>query len=323
MEEETKNFLHECGFTVKRLAPRQYVARIPQIPYLEVWLQRSADMVRKVRDGDVDLAIVGLNTVAEFCGETDNLVTIHEDLGYCRCRLGVAVPESWTDINTMADIARLAAERSPDQPLRIVSKYERLATPFLEKHHIQPYRLLYEDGALEASPQMGTADFIIDLVETGVTLRENRLKEIADGKMLDSQAVFIGHRPSLIKRPEVLAAAHEMLERFEAHLRAKGNFSVVANMRGTSPEEVAKKVFSQPDLGGLQGPTISSVYLREASETNWYAISIVVRQDHLYRVIEQLRQIGGSGVLVLPIMYIFDEEPPRWQKLLAELASQR
>ncbi len=319
IEEDTKTFLRECGFTTKRLTARQYIAKIPEISHLEVWFQRSADVVRKVRDGDVDLGIVGFNTVAEYRGDSDSVVTIHDDLGYGHCHLAIAVPEDWTNVNSIKELAQLAHERSTTRPLRVVSKYQRQTTAFLDKNHVQPYRLLYADGALEAGPQMGTADFIVDLVETGVTLSENRLKEIEGGKMLDSQVVFIGYRQALQERPEVLAAAHEMLERFEAHLRAKNNFSVVANMRGTSPEEIAQKLFSQTDLGGLQGPTISSVYLREDGKTNWYAISIVVHQDRLYQAIEQLRYIGGSGVLVLPIMYIFDEEPPRWRKLLETL----
>jgi ATP phosphoribosyltransferase len=131
--------------------------------------------------------------------------------------------------------------------------------------------------------------------------------------------MLIGNRTALATRPAVLATAREMLERFEAHLRAIDHHTVIANMRGQSADVVARNVFSQPDLGGLQGPTISPVYLREATGTNWYAISIVVRKDRLHRAIEQLRRIGGSGVLVLPITYIYEEEPPRWRKLLETL----
>jgi ATP phosphoribosyltransferase len=69
----------------------------------------------------------------------------------------------------------------------------------------------------------------------------------------------------------------------------------------------------------LQGPTISPFYLRQPSDTNWYAISIVVHKNSLHQAIEQLRAIGGSGVLVLPLTYIFEEEPPRWLKLLKTL----
>jgi ATP phosphoribosyltransferase len=319
MEDETRALLAACGLTVNKVNPRQYIAEIAEMPDLEVWFQRSADVVRKVRDGDIDLGIVGHDIVAEYRGHTDNVITIHEALGYGFCHLSVAVPEHWDHVNSMADLAELAGGRETSRPLRVVSKYQRQTEAFLQQHGVDPFHLLHADGALEAAPQMGTADMIVDLVSSGVTLRENRLKEIEEGKILASQATFIGNRQALIERPGTLAVAHEMLERFEAHLRATDRCTVIANMRGQSPEAVAAKVFDQPDLGGLQGPTISQVYLREPSETNWYAISIVVRKDRLHQSIEQLRAIGGSGVLVLPVTYIFEEEPLRWRNLLTEL----
>jgi ATP phosphoribosyltransferase len=265
------------------------------------------------------LGIVGFDIISEYRGTDEAVIVIHEALGYGHCHLSVAVPEDWATINSIEELAQLAAARRDSRPLRVVSKYARQAQAFLARHGVEPYHLLHADGALEAAPQMGTADFIIDLVSSGVTLRENRLKEIKGGCLFESQAMFIGNGAALANRPAVLATAREMLERFEAHLRAIEHHTVIANMRGLSAEDVAQKVFSQPDLGGLQGPTISPVYLREPTETNWYAISIVVRKDRLHRAIEQLRCIGGSGVLVLPITYIFEEEPPRWRKLLETL----
>ncbi len=261
MEDETRNLLAKCGLPVNKVNPRQYVARIVEMPNLEVWFQRSADVVRKVRDGDVDLGIIGLDNVAEYQGATENVVIIHNALGYGHCQLSVAVPENWDHIDSIADLAKLAASRDDDRPLRVVSKFQRQTEAFLNKMQITPYHMLYADGALEAAPQMGTADIIVDLVSSGVTLRENRLREIEGGQILSSQAVFIGNRSTLIKRPGALAAAHEMLERFEAHLRALEHCTVIANIRSNSPEMVAEKVFAQPDLAGLQGPTISPVYL--------------------------------------------------------------
>jgi ATP phosphoribosyltransferase len=323
MEEETRAFLQDCGLSVNKVNPRQYIAQIAEIPHLEVWFQRSADVVRKVRDGDVDLGIVGFDMVVEYRGPDDQVVIIHDALGYGHCHLSVAVPEAWAEVNSAGDLAALAATRQAHRPLRVVSKYERQTTTFLEKNRIKPYRILHADGALEAAPHMGSADFIIDLVSSGVTLRENRLKQIEGGQLLQSQMVFIGNRAALTQRPDVLAIARQMLERIEAHLRATEHQTIIANIRGASPEEVAQKVFSQPDLGGLQGPTISRVYLRDAAEIGWYAITIVVRTDRLHQAIAQLRGIGGSGVLVLPITYIFEEEPHRWLKLLDTLGLKR
>jgi len=319
MDKYTRAFLSDCGYTVNKINPRQYIARINEMPHLEVWFQRSADVVRKVRDGDVDFGIVGYDTVAEYRGTTDNVVIIHNEMGYGDCYLAIAVPEAWEQVNTMKELADLASKRAETRPLRVVSKFQQQAKQFLDSHNIAPYHMLRADGALEAAPQMGTADFIVDLVSSGVTLRENRLKQLKDGKILDSQAVFIGNRTALTQRPEVLEVAHDMLERFEAHLQAVGHYQVVANIRGESPEAVAQKVFSQPDLRGLQGPTISPVYLQEKDDTNWYAISIVTHEHHLTPAMRQLRQIGGSGVLVVPIKYIFEEEPWRWRSLLNDL----
>lgn len=319
MEDETRAFLRECGLFVDKVNPRQYIAQIPEIPNVEVWFQRSADVVRKVRDGDVDLGIVGFDKVVEYRGPNDSVVLVHDALGYGQCRLSIAVPEDWSDVNSIDDLAALAASRGASRPLRVVSKYQRQAQAFLDKHHVEPYHMLHADGALEAAPQMGTADFIVDLVSSGVTLRENRLKEIEGGQILHSQAVFIGNRTALAEQSDVLGVAREILERIEAQLRASEHYTIIANMRGNSPEEVAQNVFSQPDLGGLQGPTISPIYLRQPGETGWYDINIVVRKDRLHRAIQQLRAIGGSGVLVLPVTYIFEEEPVRWRQLLNAL----
>jgi ATP phosphoribosyltransferase len=74
----------------------------------------------------------------------------------------------------------------------------------------------------------------------------------------------------------------------------------------------------QPHLGGLQGPTISRVISRDGQP--WYDVNIVVRKDRLMPTITELRAIGGSGVVVAPVTYIFEEEPPRYTKLLQVLA---
>ncbi|TVU10026.1 hypothetical protein EJB05_43530, partial [Eragrostis curvula] len=167
--------------------------------------------------------------------------------------------------------------------------------------------------------QMGMADAIVDLVSSGTTLRENNLKEIEGGVVLESQATLVASRRSLHKREGVLEVTHELLERLEAHLRASSELMVTANMRGSSALEVAQRV-SQTSICGLQGPTVSPVYSTDGKvDVEYYAINVVVPQKLLYKSIQQLRSIGGSGVLVTKLTYIFDEETPRWRNLLTEL----
>ena len=109
-----------------------------------------------------------------------------------------------------------------------------------------------------------------------------------------------------------------LLEYIEAHLRAEGNLLVTANMRGDSPEVIAGKMFTQSVVGGLQGPTISPVMVRDAT-SRWYSVTVVVRRDQLPQAISELRSIGGSGIIVSPVTYIFEEEPPRYKAMLEAL----
>jgi ATP phosphoribosyltransferase len=133
-----------------------------------------------------------------------------------------------------------------------------------------------------------------------------------------SQAALIANRSILQTRPAALAIARFLLEYIDAHLRASENVAVFANIRGESTERIARDIFSQETIGGLQGPTLSPVIERSGGR-NWYAVHIIVRRDQLFRAIEELRAIGGSGVVVAPVMYIFDVEPPRYKAMLEAL----
>ena len=88
-------------------------------------------------------------------------------------------------------------------------------------------------------------------------------------------------------------------------------------MRGDSARSIAEALFAEADLGGLQGPTIAPVFTR-AGET-WHAVTIVVHKDRLIPAVRALRTIGGSGVIVSPVTYIFEEEPERARRLNEDL----
>ncbi|BDA42120.1 ATP phosphoribosyltransferase [Coccomyxa sp. Obi] len=328
MAEDTLQLLKDCQLSVYKPNPRQYIASIQQMPGLEVWFQRASDVVRKLMYGDVDLGIVGYDMYAEIAHGDSGLIVLHDALGFGKCHLGLGIPTGgkWADINSLDDLRRMP-EWTETNPLRVVTGYHNVARNFFAQQGFEHVVLLSADGALEAAPLMGTADIILDLVSTGVTLRENNLKEIEGGRIIDSQGVLVANKRALREQPGLLTVVHELIERLEAHLKADKFYSVVANMRGSSPQEVAHKILSSEALRGLQGPTISPVYSMgnghngssTAAETGFYACVICVPKSRLYKSVKDLRAIGGSGVLVQPMTYIFDEEPERWQKVLAEL----
>jgi ATP phosphoribosyltransferase len=311
------NLLAAAGLRVVKPNPRQYLADIPALSGLKVILQRPGDIVVGVQQGSVDFGIAGLDMIEEkrSNAERDDILIIHDSLGFGDCALMLAVPENWESVADVASLKKSAA--TLPHPLRVATKFPNLTERFLSRHDI-PHTLIYADGTLEIAPTIGYADIISDLVSSGQTLSDNRLRPLTDGLILPSQAVLIANREALKTRPEALEMARRLLEYIEAHLRAKDNLLVIANMRGDSAATIAEKIFSQTDVGGLQGPTISPIGSRDGS-TNWHSVSVVVRRDHLPQAITELRRIGGSGIIVSPITYIFEEEPPRYTAMLAAL----
>jgi ATP phosphoribosyltransferase len=313
--EDTLDFLSDCGLTVYHPNPRQYEATIPALPSVRVIFQRPPDIAVSVREGTVDFGITGLDVVEERKGDLNEIMVIHDALNFGQCRLNLAVPEAWTDVTSLDSLAEKA--RSLRRKLRVATKYPELTGKFLSGRGIS-FTLIPAEGTLETAPSIGYADIICDIVSSGQTLRDNRLTALPDGCLLYSQSVLIANRDSLLNRPEALLAARFILEFFEAHLRADENLSIFANMRGESPEAIADSIFKSCHIPGLQGPTISRVITRDPAE-NWFAVNIIVQKTNLYQAINELRSIGGSGVVVTPVKYIFDEEPPRYTAMVQAL----
>jgi ATP phosphoribosyltransferase len=312
MVQAATDLLAACGLEISKPNPRQYAASIPALPGLTILFQRPGDIVVSVRDGSVDFGITGMDLVAERRGDNGAVLVLHDALGFGHCHLALAVPEAWDTVRTMADLA--AHAHGLARPLRVATKFPRITGDFLARHDV-PSTLIPAEGTLEVAPAIGYADLIADLISSGQTLRDNRLRPLDDGVIIRSQATLIANRAALETRPEVLNVARRLLEFVEAHLRAANHVAVFANVRGESPQAIARRMSTQKTLGGLQGPTISPVIAQDESP-NWHAIHIVVRRDQLFQAVSELRAIGGSGVVVTPVTYIFEKEPARYRAMM-------
>jgi ATP phosphoribosyltransferase len=244
-----------------------------------------------VRQGSVDFGITGLDVIEEKRGENGDILVLYDALGFGHCALTLAIPEAWETVSDIPSLRKFAG--TLDHPLRVATKFPNLTRRFLVQHDI-PHILIAAEGTLETAPTIGYADVISDLVSSGQTLKDNRLRALRDGVIQPSQAALIANRKALQTHPEVLEMARRLLEYIEAHLRAKENLLVIANMRGESPEGLAQKIFTETHVGGLQGPTISPVFVREG-ETKWFSVSVVVRRDNLPQAITELRLVGGAA----------------------------
>ncbi len=324
MEEDTLHFLRTCGLQVDRTNPRQYRASMRGLPAgpVELVFQRAADIFGEVDQATVDLGITGFDIVAEHRSEEDDVVVVHPELGYQHCALVLAVPEGWVDVTSVSDLAEVAAElRVAGRELRVATKYANLTRQFLYDRGITAFTLVEVSGALEAAPSLDTADVICDLTSSGVTLREHRLKTIAGGTVLPSQACLIGNRRTLQAVPAKLEATRALLELIEASLRSRRHVSLTANIRGESAEAVARQVNVSGDVAGLRGPTVARVYPKDlaGADVGWFAVTVVVDESLLLRAVEALRRVGASEVTATQVSYIFEHRSWIYESLKRQL----
>ncbi|MGH2496090.1 MAG: ATP phosphoribosyltransferase [Ktedonobacteraceae bacterium] len=336
LESNTLAFLAECGLKVKRSNPRQYLAHMQSMPGIEVVFQRAADIPALVQDGDATLGITGYDILAEHRGygddvqdeedTSDELMVLERNLGYGHCRLVVAVPETWVDASTPADLWHLAGyyRSRKGQTLRIATKYPRLTTHFLRQHGITHYKLVSPHGALEAAPLTDTADLIVDLTETGTTLRENHLKLLDDGVVLRSQACLIANARMLRQHEAALSMVSTILELIEARMQARNCSLLIARLQGEpSAIQLACSQLNrraqelQPDAefrivngGSAEEHTISGVINARDSAAD------------LLSIIALLRNTGATHIHVTPLIYRFAEESTSVRTLRERLKRQ-
>jgi ATP phosphoribosyltransferase len=313
-------FLESCGLRIARSNPRRYTATIPALPGTEVLLHRPADIVEKVADGEIELGISGLDLVEEQRGDRDDLLVIYEDLGFQRAELVIAVPETWIDVTSWGDLADLALEfHTQGRPLRIATKYPALIRRFCHAQAINHFRLISSQGATEAAPGLGYADIIADITETGTTLRENQLK-ILGGPILRSQACLIANRRCLAEQSRVRETTRTLLELVEARQRARSFVQVTANIPGDSIEDVGRRVSERRDLAGLQGPTVAPLWSSlPHDERHWFMVTIVVPQERMLTLVDHLRSLGGSGMAIVQVQYVFDAASDTFRRIMQEV----
>ncbi len=259
--------LREAGI---RLPNGQEQLRVQTTNFpLEILFLRNSDIPNYVRDGVVDAAIVGENLLVEK-GEGLPIVL---KLGFARCHLALAVPRA-------VDYPGL----SWWQGRKIATSYPHSLRKFLDTHNIVAE--IHEiSGSVEIAPNIGLADGICDLVSTGSTLFQNRLKEVE--RLLDSEAVLVTGD----NLPEgKLNILDRLIFRLKAVLTAGNNKYVLLNAPNDKLEAI-KKI-----LPGMKSPTIMPL-----AESGWSSVHSVIGEDDFWEVIDRLKENGAQGILIIPI----------------------
>ncbi|TVQ58123.1 MAG: ATP phosphoribosyltransferase [Rhodobacteraceae bacterium] len=190
LQEQAVETLAAVGVTVG-LAGREYAATAAGIEGVEPVLIAAGEAPRALAEGDVHLAVTGEDLILERVADPRR-VRVLKRLGFGHADLVVAVPAAWVDVETLHDLDEAAAafRLRHGRPMRVATKYHRLARRFFAEAGVADYRLVDSQGATEAGPKNLTAELIVDITSSGETLRANHLKPLADGLILASEAVL-------------------------------------------------------------------------------------------------------------------------------------
>ena len=294
LQENANAFFANAGLKVKQAAGgREYVGRLSGLDNVAVAFLSASEIVARLEDGSIHFGVTGEDLIRENLADADRVVELVLPLGFGYADVIVAVPQSWIDVETMADLddVALAFHRRHGRRLRIATKYINLTRRFFADHGIADYRIVESAGATEGAPAAGTAEAIVDITTTGSTLIANNLKILDDGVMLKSQANLVASLTADWSAP-ALKAAGMMLDRIDARLGAEAQVVVAA--RGKLNR--AKLVL---EMGAEFGCT---------AEPGEGALSLLCPRQHLQAVATRLREAGADAVTVTTAEYIFHAE---------------
>ncbi|GAB5475566.1 MAG: ATP phosphoribosyltransferase [Maribacter sp.] len=267
LNEDSLRILKDCGISIDN-GKDQLKASSRNFP-LEVFYLRNGDIPQYLRDGVVDIAIIGENVLIEKGVDIEFV----EKLGFSKCKVSLAVPKSvaYTSVNDF-------------EGKRIATSYPNTVRNYLETKGVKA-ELHIINGSVEIAPNIGLADAICDIVSSGSTLFKNNLKEVE--VMLKSEAVLAVSPKISEERKEILK---KIQFRIQSVLRARQSKYVLMNVPNQRLDDILKL------LPGMRSPTVLPL-----AEEGWSSVHTVIKQDTFWEVIDELKKVGAEGILVCPI----------------------
>lgn len=229
LKEQVEEWLADCGLKLSVSGgARGYMAEIKGLAGAQVRLLSAGDIAEALDAGEVHLGITGEDLLRERGGDLDSRALLLRALGFGRADLVVAVPKSWLDVDTMADLEEVAHDvlARSGRRMRVATKYLVQTRSFFARHGVADYRITESSGATEGAPAAGAAELIVDITTTGATLVANGLKILGDGVILKSQAQLAASLRAIWSDSQ-LAVAEHLLRVIEARATAHDSATLV------------------------------------------------------------------------------------------------
>ena len=273
LQEATIDLLSRAGWKIA-LSSRSYVPTIDD-PELSCLLVRAQEMARYVESGALEAGITGHDWVVETRADVVELA----ELVYAKQRLArvkwvLAVPED----SSIREPKDLEGKVIATEVVGITQKY-------LEKHGVKA-RVEFSWGATEVKvPQL--ADAIVEVTETGSSLRANRLR-ILD-TVLESATVFIMNRKAAAD-PAKREKAENLVLMLQGAIAAATRVGLMLNVRRDNLDAVLAA------LPALKNPTISSL-----SDSDWVAVNTIIEESVVRQILPRLKAAKAQGIVEYPL----------------------
>ncbi|MBQ8847312.1 MAG: ATP phosphoribosyltransferase [Candidatus Gastranaerophilales bacterium] len=232
---------------------------------------RAADIPNFLDSKVADIGFTGKDIIVEKEIELD----IVKEFSFGKCDMVVALPEE----KNIDDVSQL-----PDE-IRVATSFPNIAKSYFEKIG-KKAKISEIMGAVEITPSLGFCDCIIDITSSGTTLKSNRLKII--DKILSSSTVLCARKDLT---PEKQLKLRSLIRAIDSVLDAKAKKYLMVHIPKDKIEEV--KQF----LPGLSSPTVIPLH----NNQDKVVIHVVVDEDKIFDAIDNLKQIGGEGILILSV----------------------
>ena len=267
LSEQSLELINECDISLTQ-SKRKLISVSNNFP-VQILFVRDDDIPQYVADGVADIGIVGENEVMEKARD----VIIAKRLGFARCRMSLAIPQD---------------EEYKDKQWfngkRIASSYPNILKNYLKVHKLNA-EIEEISGSVEIAPSVGLADSIFDIVSSGSTLVSNRLKEVE--LVCESEALIISSQSLSDDKAKIFT---DLLFRIDTVLQSKGNKYILLNAPNDKIEEITNI------LPGMKSPTVMPLY-----QKGWSSMHSVVNEKDFWKIVDQLKELGAEGILVIPI----------------------
>ena len=262
--EPTLEMLNSCGYRVAKVGSA--LSSIDPENGIEFYFLRPGDIPLYVANGMLDCGITGKDFVAEKGVAHARLL----DLNYGHSKLRAAVPHE----SAVTDLATLAG-------LRIATSLPGIVRAYFAPRDVEVVEL---EGAVEIAVQLGIAEAVVDVVDTGSTLKQAGLRVVGEPLFASNAALFAqaGREAS----PQVAV----LKNRLEGRIVAVDYMMVEYDCPGAILQRACEIT------PGLESPTITQL-----QREGWYAVKAMVKRREAQRIMDELSALGCRGILLTSI----------------------